>query len=352
MLENIYTTKMSASKKLLQNRFLKIRRKSGRVAKAMSFMMSFLVAVTFVFATVVMAALTLDIEKEPITLYASGEVITLENKPFIQDNMTYFPLRETFEKLGVFEIPGNELLWDNGTMHITVRESAEKEFVFYTIKIGSDMIDVKNNQDTRVRVDLHAKPTTDLNAKAIADMKLVLPEETPILVGDKTYVPYTYIDYMLNRGLGLRNKTSVFDFMFTVNGQEQTAFLSQGFVWPCDGDISNAFGERVHPVTQAVMKHNGIDIKAPEGTDVKSAIYGTVTETGYHAERGYFVIIERDNIQTVYASLRKDIQVEKGDEVVRGQNIGKVGNTGKSTGAHLHFEVLLSGEYFDPERIG
>ena len=123
----------------------------------------------------------------------------------------------------------------------------------------------------------------------------------------------------------------------------------------CEGrheDLAAYLGKRVHPVTQAVMKHNGIDIKAPEGTDVKSAIYGTVTETGYHAERGYFVIIERDNIQTVYASLTEDIQVEKGDEVVRGQNIGKVGNTGKSTGAHLHFEVLLSGEYFDPERIG
>ena len=353
MLENIYTTKMSANKKQLQNRFTKIRSSSGRISKMMSFIMAIFVAVTFVCATVVMAALNSDEEtKEPITLYSKGEIITLESKPFIQDNMTYFPLRETFEKLGVFEIPGTELLWDNGTMHITVRESAEKEFVSYTIKIGSDMIDVKNNQDVRVRVDLHEKPTTDLNAKSIADMKLVLSKETPILVGDKTYVPYTYIDYMLNRGLGLRNKTSVFDFVFTVNGQEQTAFLSQGFVWPCDGDISNAFGERVHPVTQAVMKHNGIDIKAPEGTDVKSAIYGTVTETGYHAERGYFVIIERDNIQTVYASLTEDIQVEKGDEVVRGQNIGKVGNTGKSTGAHLHFEVLLNGEYFDPERIG
>lgn len=352
MLENIYTTKMSASKKLLQNRFLKIRRKTGKAAKAMSFMMSLLVAITFVFATVVMAALTLDAEKEPITLYAKGEIISLENKPFIQENMTFFPLRETFEKLGVFEIPGNELLWDDGTIHITVRESAEKEIVSYTIKIGSDVIDVKNNRDTRVRVDLNAKPTTDLNAKPIADMKLVLPEETPILVGDKTYVPYTYIDYMLNRGLGLRNKSSVFDFMFMINGEPRTAFLSQGFVWPCDGDISNAFGERVHPITQEVKKHNGIDIKATEGTEVKSAIYGTVTETGYNAERGYFVIIERDNIQTVYACLTEDIQVKKGDEVVRGQIIGKVGNTGKSTGAHLHFEVLINGEYFDPERIG
>ena len=353
MLENIYTTKMSADKKTLQKRFSKIRSKSGRISKMMSFVMAIFVAVTMLCATVVMAALNDEEEtKEPITLYSKGEIITLENKPFIQDNMTYFPLRETFEKLGVFDIEGNELVWDNGTIYIKVAEATDKEPVSYTIKIGSDMIDVSNNQDLRLRVDLNAKPTTDLNAKPIADMKLQMPEETPLLIGDKTYVPYTFIDYMLNRGLGIRNKTSVFDFMFTINGEKPTAFLSQGFVWPCDGDISNAFGEKKNPATNEVIKHNGIDIVAPEGTDVKSAIYGTVAETGYNAERGYFIIVERDNIQVVYSGLMQEMSVAKGDEVVRGQNIGKVGKTGTSTGAHLHFEVLINGEYYNPELIG
>ena len=108
---------------------------------------------------------------------------------------------------------------------------------------------------------------------------------------------------MLNSGLGLTNKNEVFDFMFTINGETPSAFLSQGFVWPCDGDISNAFGERKNPATNEVIKHNGIDIVAPEGTDVKSAIYGIVTDAGYNVERGYFIKIERDNIQTVYAGL-------------------------------------------------
>lgn len=345
MLENIYTTKMSANKKQLQNRFTKIRSSSGRISKMMSFIMAIFVAVTMLCATVVMAALNNEEEtKEPITLYSKGEIITLENKPFIQDNMTYFPLRETFEKLGVFDIEGNELVWDNGTIHIKVTENTEKEPVSYTIKIGSDMIDIKNANIPRI---------TDASAKPLMNVKLQMPEQTPILVGDKTYVPYTLIDYMLNRGLGnIRNHKRVFEFMFTINGETQSAFLSQGFVWPCDGDISNPFGEKKNPATNEVIKHNGIDIVAPEGTDVKSAIYGTVAETGYNAERGYFIIVERDNIQVVYSGLMQEMSVAKGDEVIRGQNIGKVGKTGTSTGAHLHFEVLINGEYYNPELIG
>ena len=342
MFENIYTTKMSANKKQLQNRFTKIRSSSGRISKMMSFVMAIFVAVTFVCATVVMAALNSEEEtKEPITLYSRGESITLENKPFIQDNMTYFPLRETFEKLGVFDIEGNELLWDKGTIYISVTENEQKEPVSYTIKIGSNMIDIKHNKDPRIQ-------TESIGVKLIPS-----GDVSPLLIGDKTYVPYTYIDYMLNRGLGnIRNHKRIFDFIFTINEETPTAFISQGFTWPCDGDISNAFGERKNPATNEVIKHNGIDIVAPEGTDVKSAIYGIVTDAGYNVERGYFIIIERDNIQTVYAGLTQELLVTKGDEVFRGQSVGKVGKTGTSTGAHLHFEVLIDGEYYNPELVG
>lgn len=344
MLENLYTTKMSMDKKKLQNRFSKIRSKSGRISKLMAFLMAIFVAVTFVCATVVLAALNGEKEKnEPITLYSNGEIIELENKPFIKDNMTYFPLRETFEKLGVFDIKGNGLVWDNGTIYISVTENEQREPVSYIIKINSDTIDISHNKNTRLSILDEAKP--------IIGLKLIMPEETPLLIGDKTYVPYTYLKYMLHSGLGLTNKNEIFDFMFTINGETPSAFLSQHICWPCEGEISNPFGERKNPVTNEVIKHNGIDIVSPEGTDVKSAIYGTVTESGYNTERGYFIIIERDNIQTVYSGLMQGLQVTDGDEVARGQTIGKVGKTGASTGAHLHFEIILNGEYFDPQLV-
>jgi len=338
MLENIYTTKMSAESKVLQKRFSKIRSASGRASKVMASVMTVFMTVTFVCATIVMAALDNEEAAEPIILYSNGESIELENKPFIQNNMTYFPLREVFEKLGVFENEGNELVWDNGTIYIKVAEATVNPAVSYTIKIGSDAIDIKHGKDTRVAVN-----------PAVMTVKLYMPGEAPLLIGDKTYVPYTFIDYMLNRGLGLRNRTDVFDFMFTINGK--AAFISQGLVWPCDGEISNRFGERKNPVTNDVIRHNGIDIAALEGTDVKAAVSGTVTETGYDAEKGCFVVIERDNIKTVYCNLMQEMQVEKGDKVSRGQNIGRVGQTGMSTGAHLHFEVLINNRHFDPELI-
>jgi len=347
MLENFYTTKMSMDKKKLQIRFSKIRSKSGRVSKLMAFVMTMLIAITMLCATVVMAALSNDevIEsQEYITLYAaSGERVELQNKPFVKDNMTYFPLRETFEKLGVFKIEGNELIWDNGTIHIKVTNNTEREPVSYSIKINSDMIQIKNTYDVRLNLNVDAKP--------LVGVTLQLPEETPLLIGDITYVPYTFIDYMLNRGLGIRNHTGIYDFMFTINTNTPATFVSQGFVWPCEGTIANGYGERVHPITNEVKKHNGVDIVAPEGTDVLSAISGTVTDVGYDAEKGYYVIIERANMKTVYTSLMQVPQVNEGDTVLRGQAIGKVGKTGMSTGAHLHFEVLINGEYYNPELI-
>ena len=138
-----------------------------------------------------------------------------------------------------------------------------------------------------------------------------------------------------------------------INNEKTELYKPQAFIWPCNGDVSvsNRFGTRTHPITGEVKAHNGVDIKAPEGTDVMSAIYGTVKDTGYDKEKGYYVIVERDNIQTVYASLTNDIKVKTGESVTAGQVIGKVGMTGTSTGAHLHFEVLINGEYYDPELI-
>lgn len=116
---------------------------------------------------------------------------------------------------------------------------------------------------------------------------------------------------------------------------------------PVDGQISRNFGKREHPITKEIKEHNGIDIKAPEGTDVVSSISGTVTEVDFDSEKGNYIVVEYGNIKTMYAQLATT-NVKKGQEVEAKQLIGTVGKTGNATGAHLHYEVMIDGEYVDP----
>ena len=116
---------------------------------------------------------------------------------------------------------------------------------------------------------------------------------------------------------------------------------------PVEGEVSMNFGKREHPITKEVKEHNGVDIKAPEGTNVVSSITGTVTDVGYDSEKGNYIVVENGNVKTLYAQLATT-SVNKGDKITAKQSIGTVGKTGNATGAHLHFEVMVDGEYVDP----
>lgn len=116
-----------------------------------------------------------------------------------------------------------------------------------------------------------------------------------------------------------------------------------GWVWPVPGydkarDISSGFGFRIHPVTKKPNNHGGVDIVAPTGTRVLAAITGTVVRVGEDEIYGKYVEIENNGHWTMYAHLNA-INVSRRQEVEAGNRIGTVGNTGLSTGPHLHFEV-------------
>ncbi len=116
---------------------------------------------------------------------------------------------------------------------------------------------------------------------------------------------------------------------------------------PVEGEVSMNFGKREHPITKEIKEHNGIDIKAPEGSNVVSSITGSVTDVGYDSEKGNYIVVENGNIKTLYAQLATTT-VNKGDKITAKESIGTVGKTGNATGAHLHFEVMVDGEYVDP----
>lgn len=130
-----------------------------------------------------------------------------------------------------------------------------------------------------------------------------------------------------------------------------------GWVWPVPGydrarDISSAFGFRIHPITRRPNDHKGVDVVAPTGTPVLSAIEGTVSRVGEDDIYGKYIEIENNGHWTKYAHLHT-IGVSRRQKVEAGDRIGTVGSTGLSTGPHLHFEVkekrfLLSDKHVNP----
>lgn len=113
--------------------------------------------------------------------------------------------------------------------------------------------------------------------------------------------------------------------------------------------ISDNFGYRMHPILKEVLFHDGIDISAPIGADVFTTGNGIVQNT-FISDIGYgnrVVINHGNGYMTVYAHL-DEILVEEGVYVNKGDVIGKVGNTGRSTGPHLHYEVLVNNRPVNP----
>lgn len=124
------------------------------------------------------------------------------------------------------------------------------------------------------------------------------------------------------------------------------------FTWPAPGvsRITSAFGPRKSPGGVGSTNHKGIDIGTPTGTTVVASDGGTVihADNGYNGGYGKLVKIQHDNgYETRYAHL-SSISVTKGQKVSKGQTIGKSGNTGNSTGPHLHFEIRKDGDAKNP----
>ncbi len=115
-----------------------------------------------------------------------------------------------------------------------------------------------------------------------------------------------------------------------------------------EGRISSEYGNRRDPITQWTRFHSGTDIAAPLETRIYAAADGTVTHAGRHGGYGETVIIDHgETYETLYAHLNS-IEVSVGDEVKKGDDIGGMGTTGRSTGVHLHYEIKRNGEHIDP----
>jgi len=154
---------------------------------------------------------------------------------------------------------------------------------------------------------------------------------------------------------------SAFNMMKEMAAKPPSGLTSQGFlgspsidnsmmpaVWPVRGEITSGFGGRMDPFSGEGVTHTGIDISAPYGSPVEATADGIILVAEPDAGYGREILIDHGNgFSTMYGHLSQ-IKVVVGQEVKRGQIIGAIGMTGKSTGPHLHYEVHIHEAPVDP----
>ncbi|MCE9559146.1 MAG: peptidoglycan DD-metalloendopeptidase family protein [Armatimonadetes bacterium] len=132
------------------------------------------------------------------------------------------------------------------------------------------------------------------------------------------------------------------------SGGAPTKYSGGGMAWPADGRQTSSFGRRFHPIFKEYRLHAGIDIGVGYGSSVRAASGGTVIICGSARGYGNRVVIDHGGgISTLYGHLSR-ISVSQGQKVSRGQRIASSGNSGYSTGPHLHFEVRKNGNPVNP----
>jgi murein DD-endopeptidase MepM/ murein hydrolase activator NlpD len=119
------------------------------------------------------------------------------------------------------------------------------------------------------------------------------------------------------------------------------------FIMPVEGVITSEYGERVHPVFKTVKMHTGIDIDGEIGTPIKSSTSGKVLKVGEDAINGKYIRVKSGKYEVVYAHCYK-ISVKEGQSVKQGEILGEVGDTGVTSGPHLHFEIQENGKAVSP----
>lgn len=187
-----------------------------------------------------------------------------------------------------------------------------RDGLLYTVKSGDTLVEIAQRRGTTVNALLDAN---DLPSQNIA-------------VGQVIFVP------------GAR-----------LNETELRLILGELFGWPTQGRFTSGFGMRDDPFTGLRRFHNGIDLANSAGTPIRAAASGQVvhieSQTGNY---GKFIIIRHaEGFQTLYGHL-SSFSVHNGQSISRGQIIGTMGSTGRSTGPHLHFSVIHNGTFVDPLR--
>jgi murein DD-endopeptidase MepM/ murein hydrolase activator NlpD len=147
-----------------------------------------------------------------------------------------------------------------------------------------------------------------------------------------------------------RLQEKILQELSTVAEQRSSRWAATPSIWPVKGWVTSGFGPRISPFTEKPAWHDGLDIGAAPNAPVQASALGRVTSVGFDQKLGHIVRLDHGyGIETVYGHLAKPL-VKEGQRVKRGEVVGLVGNSGLSTGPHLHYMVKVSGQAIDPKK--
>ena len=152
----------------------------------------------------------------------------------------------------------------------------------------------------------------------------------------------------LNDAASIREKS--FAELLNFLQEKKSMIASTPLIWPVNGWVTSEFGTRVSPFGSGIEFHKGLDIATRMGNEVIATAEGFVMEAGYYAVDGNMIKIDHSHGFTTTYSHLANITVAQGTRVKRGQLIGYVGDTGRSTGSHLHYAVYINKIPVNPRR--
>ncbi len=266
-------------------------------------------------------------------------------------------LSDDLKRINTFEkklrvITGLEDVTTKGAIYKPEKEDEEKE--------NYPMKDLNTSLDFMIDVNMEEQPKFK-ELKSLYDKKIAAT-----LGLERSYLLTKQWSDLARRSFALSQDYAKFDYKYyqvkdvveniEKNIHELDQFLldkesflsSTPTILPADGWITSYFGQRISPYLGKLKMHEGLDVGAPYGTKVNAPADGIVTFSGEKAGFGKFVQVDHGyGIETIYAH-NQSLFVKAGQKVKRGNLLAGVGNTGHSTGPHLHYEVRVNGIAVDP----
>ncbi|MPQ45496.1 peptidoglycan DD-metalloendopeptidase family protein [Marinifilum sp. N1E240] len=231
---------------------------------------------------------------------------------------------------------------------ITVQDLTEAEPMKSPEIKPEPIADAKSNKQADQFAEKARKMSNPVSSASREELKVVNVDLNPTKMGNPVASASTNTSTIANPGA--KTATNIENHKVSLIEIEKRSIPSTKPIL-AKFRLSSKFGNRFHPTLYRWRFHGGVDMACPKGTEIHIPADGVVVKSGWNGGYGNYIKVKHGNgYETVYGHLSK-VSVKKGQKVKKGDVIGKVGSTGRSTGAHLHYEIIKNKKRVNPERF-